>query len=207
MSGKTDYAGIDYAGFDGKVNRGPDGIRYGIISAHALTPYLYDALESDYGPPHCPKCGCEAEEGESHSRESNGYVTTWTEHPEHTENWECSGCGDYRCDNCEYLFDGDEAFGYEPVSQTFDDSECAGFLDSHGDVWVTRSSYYTRAQFCNPCAPGAGHLNNPCPSGPRVYCFPHSWFESGKAPYPVFSIKTGKRVHADGSESNVIDRN
>lgn len=29
---------------------------------------------------------------------------------------------------------------------------------------------------------------------PRVYCFGHDWFESGKAPYPVFSIEAGKLV-------------
>jgi hypothetical protein len=28
----------------------------------------------------------------------------------------------------------------------------------------------------------------------KGYCFGHDWFEGGKAPYPVFSVKTGELV-------------
>jgi len=35
-----------------------------------------------------------------------------------------------------------------------DDGDYLAASDSEGDVWVYRSPYYTRAQFCSPCAPG-----------------------------------------------------
>ena len=33
--------------------------------------------------------------------------------------------------------------------------------------------------------------------GVRAFCFGHDWFEEGKAPYPVFSVATGKRVRPE----------
>jgi len=66
--------------------------------------------------------------------------------------------------------------------------------DSDGDCWVLKSPYYTNAQYCNPCAPGAGYLRRPCPDGPKTYCLGHDWFEGGVAPYPVFSVEDGSEV-------------
>jgi len=67
------------------------------------------------------------------------------------------------------------------------------------EIMITKSPYFTYAQFCSPCAPGAVYLMNWLPkSNPvennRGYCFGHDWFESGKVPYPVYSVKTGKLV-------------
>lgn len=45
-----------------------------------------------------------------------------------------------------------------------------------------------------PCAPGAGYLSNPCPDGPKTYCFGHDWFENDVAPYPVYRVDTGELV-------------
>lgn len=78
-----------------------------------------------------------------------------------------------------------------------------GCLDN--DLLVTRSLYYTYAQFCSPCVPGAGNLDNAWEPGaqgsadeitilatasgwPRVYCLGHSWFDGNKAPYSVFCV-------------------
>jgi hypothetical protein len=88
-----------------------------------------------------------------------------------------------------------------------------------GDIMIIKSPYYTYAQFCSPCAPGAGYLMNwfkmengysPETLGieqfekmaqaagfPKVYCFGHDWFGNGIAPYPVFNVETGELVKAD----------
>lgn len=62
------------------------------------------------------------------------------------------------------------------------------------DIFITESPYYTTCQFCSPCAPGAGYIMNTVKDGVKAYCFGHDWFENGKAPYPVYDVKTGKRV-------------
>lgn len=67
--------------------------------------------------------------------------------------------------------------------------------DSHGDLIILKSPYFTHAQFCSPCFPGGGHLENPCETGPKTYCLGHDWFEGSKAPYPVFSVETGEQVN------------
>lgn len=196
----TEYAGIDYG--MGRVNIDNDtGIRYGVISQHEVTQSWADSSEPDYGKPHCPKCGNEATAGESRNEQRENGVTCWTEHPEHTEDWECDGCGDYRCDDCEYLFDGDRAFRDEPLGFTLDDGEyLAEQSGDDGDIFILKSPYYTRCQFCSPCAPGAGYLMNPCEDGPKAYCFGPDWFEDGKCPYDVYSVETGEKIHTAPEE-------
>jgi hypothetical protein len=66
--------------------------------------------------------------------------------------------------------------------------------DDDGDIFIEKSPFYTRAQFCSPCAPGAGYLMNPCPDGPKTYCFGHDWFEDEKAPYPVYRVENDEEV-------------
>jgi hypothetical protein len=85
------------------------------------------------------------------------------------------------------------------------------------DVFVIKSPYYTYAQFCSPCVPGAGNLNNHFEWNPvleprlragnvlyeraaenagfpKVFCLGHDFFDNDEAPYPVFSVESGKRV-------------
>lgn len=77
--------------------------------------------------------------------------------------------------------------------------------DSSGDLWVFESPYFTYAQFCSPCAPGACYLANPLDVDAdgkplpenldnRCYCLGGDWFEDSKAPYPIFSCETGKLI-------------
>jgi hypothetical protein len=75
--------------------------------------------------------------------------------------------------------------GYK-IESAFDNTE----------LFVTKSPFYTFTQFCSPCAPGAGNLDNYCEDGARTYCLGHDWFEDGKAPYPVYSVATGELVAA-----------
>ena len=162
--------GIDYG--MGQTNIDPsNGIRYGVIPMNSLHEWAWDDFEPDYGEPTCPKCG-------------------------NTANLETDKSeADYSCESCEYCFNSDEAYGDEPLGHTLESDEYTASVDSYGDVFIMKSPYFTRAQFCSPCAPGACHLDNPTDDGERAYCFGHDWFEGDKAPYPVYSVATGELVN------------
>lgn len=167
--------GVDYG--NGQTNIDPEnGIRYGIISANSLA-WWHEESEPDYGEPTCPKCGNPAKD-----------IYEAPEGYGNLEDWEDKG-GDSCCLDCRYSFWADEAYGDEPLGWTYDRDGYQGFQGADPDVWVTKSPYYTRAQFCSPCAPGACHLDHPTPEGEKAYCFGHDWFEGGVAPYPVYRVK------------------
>lgn len=94
------------------------------------------------------------------------------------------------CNNEDFDFIETETF-------EFTDSEYQAFSDSQGDIMVTKSPYFTYAQFCSPCAPGAVYLMSPVEPNDnnKGYCFGHDWFEDGRAPYPVYSVETGEIVN------------
>ena len=75
------------------------------------------------------------------------------------------------------------------------------------DLMILKSPFYTYAQYCSPCVPGAGNLNHPfdgpienwCKAAeeagfPKVFCLGHDWFDDNTAPYPVFSVATNEQV-------------
>ncbi len=164
------YAGIDYG--LGKTNVSKSGIRYGVIPANDVGSQWYDSAEANYGKPTCPKCGNEANK----ARKS-----------------------DFHCPRCKYHFDSDEAYGDTPNSFFVDDGEIkAEQSGDDSDIFVMQSPYFTYAQFCSPCAPGACYLLNSLESpsdNNRAYCLGHDWFEDCVAPYPVYSIETGELVN------------
>jgi hypothetical protein len=171
---KTDYPGIDYGLGNSNINP-KTGIRYGVISQNSLDPeVLWDAVDEKYVP-RCPACGEEMGEDPNWVQLSDG------------EGEQCPGCG-------ELVRDGDQ-WGDEPDERVID-GEYKGFVSQGGDVWLIESPYYTNAQFCSPCAPGAGHLDNPCDDGPRTYCWGHEWFET-RAPYVVRKVDGGDVVLPD----------
>jgi len=177
------YKGIDYAGHT-TVNRDVQtGIRYGVISANEVCQAWYDSAEADYGEPHCPKCGDEV-------KAARGLYERY-EHAKY-------GCDDYVCHKCKYVFDNQDAFGESPNAWTLDDGEYKAEQGGEDrDIFVIRSPYFTYAQFCSPCAPGAVYLLNPCTPescAPRGYCFGPEWFEGGVAPYPVYEVETGELI-------------
>lgn len=163
----TNYRGIDYSGPGATCNRDKEtGIRYGIISANEL-PWWWDSSEPDYGEPHCPYCGAEMDR-----------------YPDIDE-----------CLKCHHeIHEMSECYPDESNGNFLDDGEYQAFSDSSNDVWCVKSPYYTRAQFCSPCAPGACSLGSPCQDGEKAYCFGHDWFENKVAPYPVYSVKDDSLV-------------
>lgn len=169
------YAGIDYGLGRTNIDHAA-GIRYGVISQHAIGQAWYDQAESDYGEATCPKCGNPAIDVATINADDQEHMT------------DGPGCADWACRDCAYIFDAAEAFPEEALGQSFEDSEyyLESCLDS--DVMIIKSPYYTRAQFCSPCVPGAGNLETPCETGPKTYCLGHDWFDDGKAPYPVYRV-------------------
>lgn len=112
----------------------------------------------------------------------------------------CEGCEykeDIDCSLCDYceteLIYSLERDGYEATQM--DD----------GDIFITKSPYYTYAQFCSPCAPGACYLLNPLedrPTNNRCYCFGPEFFDDGKCPYPVFKCDTYEMIYAPNSNDS-----
>ena len=103
-----------------------------------------------------------------------------------------------QCPNCGSVIAHQDMEVIEPTSFFYDDGETQAEQSADDvDIFVLKSPYFTYAQVCSPCAPGAGYLLNPLtepdPSN-KAYCFGHDWFESGRAPYPVYDVKTGKLV-------------
>jgi hypothetical protein len=181
----TDYPGIDYGKGQTNIDTKTD-IRYGVIPVHAVLQSWCDSSEANYGNAHCPQCGNAAEDINTLSEEeSETYERPYT-----------GDCDDYCCTVCETIFGSESAFGEEPLSHYVNDSEYTAKCTDDVDIFVIRSPYYTHAQYCSPCAPGAGYLLNHCPDGPKTYCFGLDWFnEDNPCPYPVWEVSTDKLVH------------
>jgi hypothetical protein len=185
--------GIDYS--LGQSNFDPEtGIHYGVIPGNDILQYWADSAEPDYGEPSCPKCGNPATPADSENVPDLDEV----------EDWDDEG-RDYVCLDCRYSFWSDQAYGDEPLGYSLYDGEYKASSDSEGDVWIYKSPYYTHAQFCSPCAPGACHLGNPVDrNGPKAYCFAPDWFywwpemgvepagvydgDKTSCPYPVYRV-------------------
>ena len=182
----TDYAGIDYGSF-AQSNRDKDtGIHFGVIPSREVGQSWYDSAEADYGDPACPQCGNEV---------SADIPDDDTLTPYHAYS-----CHDYVCLSCRTIYDSADVYGDEPIGHTFTDDDYELSEGSDGDIFVIRSPFYTRAQFCSPCAPGAGYLLNPCESGPKTYALGHDWFEDQTAPYRVFRVSDDSEVMPESAE-------
>jgi hypothetical protein len=154
------------------------GIRYGVIHANEVCQAWADSSESDYGPPTCGKCGNEA----------IGIDDPAVPDLDEDHEWDDDG-RDYACAHCQRTFDSEDAYGCEPLAWTLDDGEYKATQGGDDcDIFILKSPFYTRAEFCSPCAPGACYLMSPDDDGAKAYCFGHDWFEDGKAPYPVFRV-------------------
>jgi hypothetical protein len=110
------------------------------------------------------------------------------------------------CDSAEPVYDkpedenDDEEYFAEPIGWKVDDGEYHAIDCLDSDVMVLKSPYFTHAQFCSPCVPGAGNLECPMPNGVACYCFGHDWFDEGRAPYPVYFVSNGDEVPPPAKE-------
>jgi len=192
----TIYCGIDYSAGMANIDH-EAGIHYGVIDFTEVLQAWADDSTPVYVY-HCPYCG-------------NILADRFLELLEGQQYKKCPSCkkrltsNDFEyCDPCGYEYKGD---GYD-ILQSNDTA----------NLFIIKSPYYTYAQYCSPCVPGAGYLMA-CFSGmhdtsdgeeevidyiknpkqyqleatllgfPMAYCLGHDWFKEGKAPYLVFSVE------------------
>ena len=124
----------------------------------------------------------------------NECCSAWCESSE--IDYPCESCDAYDSENEECTEGCCEAEGLSFIN----DEEYVAWQDSQGDIFIERSPYFTYAAFCSPCAPGACYLMSPLDepdNNNKCYCFGHDMFwdqRNGVAPYPVYSVKTGKLI-------------
>lgn len=234
----SNYPGIDYSGPGSTANRDvATGIRYGVISQNSIQPDVmsdiwseardlsYEAAQEEAQTAILKACDLDTDE---ERRNRLAMIL---------EDFVRGSKIDARIDDILDL-EEDPRFikrehAWEIVCEDFGDAYSMGdsgerswLWEKDGyrlgnclqtDVFVSRSPYFTYAQFCSPCVPGAGNLDHPykyegnmspdssafalclnmCATDdgwPKVFCLGHDFFENEEAPYPVFSVATGKRV-------------
>ena len=96
------------------------------------------------------------------------------------------------CDSSEPFYPEDCDENYEATGFEYNNDGYEIKSDEYGDLFITKSPYYTFCGFCSPCAPGAGYLTSD--GNVKSYCLNHDWFEDNKAPYTVYSVETGEVV-------------
>lgn len=195
MVEEATYKGIDYGEEISNINL-KTGIRFGVISQYEVLQVWADDSEANYPEEiECQHCG----------------DTVKIEEVEH-----CQSC------NKDITNDIDKL---EVVSFTYNqDGYQAAQAHDDPDIFITMSPYFTYAQFCSPCAPGAVYLMSPFvnrwenmgtgqsginkpeeyPEDYKVkakqagfekgYCFGHDWFDEGVASYSVYNVETGELV-------------
>ncbi len=170
---EKENVGIDYG--RGLTNCDQStGIRFGVINQNEVLQAWADSSEANYGDPEeaeCPEC------------KTDFTVPKGTERGDEVE---CVICGEkftIEIPDCS-----------EPLSFYIDDGEYLAECGDDGDIFITKSPYYTLCQFCSPCAPGAGYLMSPNKNGIKAYCFGKDFFDDEKAPYPVYNVETGELI-------------
>lgn len=183
MSG---YAGIDYSGPGSTVNRDPEtGIRYGVISQHSIQPDVMSDIWSE-----ARDLSYEAAKEELlDTLMSSLVLDDGTVTQELLGDLSDLYCGERldsdRADAVGEIIEVYQAnIRMEPanlreavwgvISDRFgdryeDNGDRSWLWEKDGyslrdclttDVFVTESPYFTYAQFCSPCVPGAGNLDN-----------------------------------------------
>jgi len=219
--------GIDYG--LGMTNIDQEtGIRYGVISMHDVLQAWCDSSEPQYGDPTCPKCGSVVKEFSRRDYICEDCLTKKCHQLDRSRVVELlTGvsieCREDESDEAladalrENVMDGtidedevgikalwsDDCFGGTPLCHTLNDGEYqASQGGDDSDIFVLKSPYYTRAQFCSPCAPGAGYLRNACDDGPKRYCFGPEWFDDSisPCPYPVYRVDNDECIYAPAAD-------
>ena len=170
--------GIDYG--NGLTNTNIEtGIRFGVIPHSAIGSSWYEESQAEYGKPICPECFNELDNAEDFN---DGTIEE-----------------ELYCSVCEIGVDeyNPDIYSEEPLGFYYNADGYAMEQTDEVDVFVVKSPYYTFASLCSPCAPGACYLLSPIDEqddNNKCYCLGHDWFEREKAPYPVYSVETGKLV-------------
>lgn len=176
----TNYAGIDYSSGQ-PINKDLEtGIRYGLISpnsvmSEAVSDIYANGTDRDY---------------EAYQDEIRAALKAALKD---------FGLEDQAGDAFDALETGDAyQSGSDCARMAYSDNGLDLITDSQGEIWVLKSPYFTYAQFCSPCAPGACNLNSPLESpisANKCYCLGLDWFDDETpCQYPIYDIATGELV-------------
>lgn len=185
----TTYIGIDYSLGQSNVDK-ETGIHYGMIAQNSLNP---DALEDVF---RARDLGYEQAEKELKDKLRSALEDYY---PDYKSASDKASRLDYAVDNAFDALDG-WADNLESSGPYYYESEETLQTTDNGELWVFKSPYYTYAQFCSPCVPGAGNLDTPCEpdsGAPKTYCLGADWFEDGKAPYRIWRVSDNSEVVSD----------
>ena len=183
------YAGIDYG--MGKSNIDTEtGIRYGIVSMNSLNEWAWESMEQgddlDY----------DAFKKEVISSLSSSIREALEQYSLDYQN-DSDAIADDVWDGLEVEYESNG----DCRRYALEEDGCSLQTTSSGDLFVFKSPFYTHAQFCSPCVPGAGNLDCPCENGPKTYCLDKDWYDEERpCPYPVFRCDTGEQVYAPKQE-------
>lgn len=184
MTKPTNYPGIDYGLGQSNIDKAT-GIHYGMIAQNSVMP---EALEDVFNG---RDLGYEQEEQELKDKLRHALSDYFSDH-----SWGDANKPTRLAQAVDSAFDALDGWSdnLESSGPYYYESEETLQTTDRGELWVFKSPFYTFAQFCSPCVPGAGNLDSPCETGPKTYCLGHDWFDGGTAPYPVYSVATGELV-------------
>lgn len=202
----TNYPGIDYG--NGQANRNPDtSIRFGVISQRSISG---ESLDDVYHGPHSIDLAFEGAEEEL-KKALRGVLDPYFSDSKRGAKGDGMNDGTSRLDVAvDDAFSTLDGWADSLENETDPLYEHDGYkinkcLD--GDLFVLKSPFYTYAQLCSPCVPGAGNLDHPFDGPiemwekaaeeagfPKVYCLSHDFFDDLLAPYPVFSVTTNEQI-------------
>lgn len=207
VENKTDYPGIDYGLGQSNINL-ETGIRFGVISQHSLGDNAIGDL--GFGS------GWNDDSYDASLEEAQKEFARIVDESESTDDMlqdfkrsnllSDIASGTATCEIFAAKQTGQSAADIWPdyadlVTECWEsgpnfsyknDSEGLELLwsnDGNGDIVVIKSPFYANVQFCSPCFPGAGNLDQPCDSGPMTYALGADWFdEDSPCPYEIHSV-------------------
>lgn len=216
----TNYPGINYAGHTQTNCNTETGIRFGVIPSNDVSPF---AMEDVYqnGTDLDFESAVKEAKAEISRLENQGEIAEflhgrfyrrcnsdlWAEAimvsiadsgfelgSQEATNliW-----GEVEQDFCDTYESGGDCTRYSYEDKDGTKLQVAG----DGDIFVLKSPYFTYAQFCSPCAPGACYLRSPLDSpveANKCYCMGLDWFDDDNpCPYPVYSVETGELINPE----------
>jgi hypothetical protein len=192
------YPGIDYGLGQANIEK-ETGIRYGVISQNSISPYAFEDIMNNG-----TDVDFENFKEEVKSRLESAIegvldeLGLYRKRSSHNMN-DPAGMAEEIVDNLEW--DNYEGTG-DCTRYLYEQDGYVIETCSDGDMFITKSPYYSKSQYCSPCAPGAGYLNNPCEDGPKTFCLGLSWFdEDCPCEYPIYRVDNDERVFTPEKES------
>lgn len=158
------------------------------------------------------------------------FVDQWYEWSHAVVDEQCPHCGSgkveiiddvnggYRCEDCKATFMEDESEDITVVGRTYTTIRYKANQAVEGEeIIISESPYFTYARLCAPTFPNAGDLNSAIAivisesDGYKTYCFGHTWYNNGAAPYPIYKVSDGtlkwpgvKKVKKNVETSSII---